>query len=60
MVLNITFNNISVLLPNTGLDSKDRVPGNSYHVYRGGSRGGRTRRARPLKLEKIRFFGVKS
>ena len=26
----------------------------------GGSRGGRTRRAPPLKLEKIRFFGVKS
>jgi hypothetical protein len=29
-------------------------------VIRGGSRGGRTRRAPPLKLEKIWFFGVKS
>ena len=27
---------------------------------RGGSSGGRTRRARPLKLEKIWYFGVKS
>jgi hypothetical protein len=26
----------------------------------GGSRGRRTQRAPPLKLEKIRFFGVKS
>jgi hypothetical protein len=29
-------------------------------AYRGGSRGGRTRRAPPLKLEKIWCFGVKS
>ena len=29
-------------------------------IYRGGSRGRRTRRAPPLKLEKIWFFGVKS
>ena len=32
----------------------------SLGIIRGGSRGGRTRRASPLKLEKIIFFGVKS
>jgi hypothetical protein len=29
-------------------------------LYRGGSRGGCTRHATPLKLEKIWFFGIKS
>ena len=29
-----------------------------YYYLRGGSRGGRTRRAPPLKLKKIWFFGV--
>jgi hypothetical protein len=56
MVLNITFNNISVLLPNTGLDSKDRVPGNSYHVYRGGSRGGAHPARAPPKIGKNKIF----